>query len=305
MNSRDLNVFATAARLRSITKAARSLATVQSNVTARIRLLEDELGVPLFHRHHRGISLTSKGLELLPYAEQMIALVRTAKESVSGSTQAQGMLRIGSLQSTASVHLPGILKNYVVKHRRVDIAVETGTPVELTEKVLARAIDGAFVAGPVRHRELNAIPAFVEEVVIVTPLGYRSVKDYLAGGAEPKVLVFKEGCFYRSTLERYLSVAGVELLNEMEFGTLDGIIGCVSAGLGITMLPRSVVERSALRKDVKMHALAKGAGRIETLFITHRAAPRSIALERFVDIVFAGQPRGNRVQPIGRNASRK
>ncbi|HEX6832672.1 MAG TPA: LysR substrate-binding domain-containing protein [Rudaea sp.] len=293
MNNRDLTVFATAARLGSITRAAHALATVQSNVTARIRLLEDELGVPLFHRHPRGITLTAKGQDLLPYAEQMIALARKAKESVSGRREAEGTLRIGSLQSTASVRLPAVLKRYIARHRRVDIAIETGTPVELTERVLARAIDGAFMAGPVRHRDLNAIPAFVEEVVVVTPRAYRSIADYLARGRGPKILVFKEGCFYRSTLENYLSTSGVDLLQEMEFGTLDGILGCVGAGLGITMMPRSVVERSALRREVRMHPLPKGASRIETVFVTRRDAARSTALERFVETLAARESNGD------------
>ena len=61
MDLHDLNVFATAARLGSVTKAAKSLSTVQSNVTARIRLLERELAVQLFDRTHRGITLTPKG----------------------------------------------------------------------------------------------------------------------------------------------------------------------------------------------------------------------------------------------------
>jgi DNA-binding transcriptional LysR family regulator len=85
MNNHDLNIFATAARLGSITKAAKSLATVQSNVTTRIRLLEDELGVRLFHRNHSGINLTRKGHQLLPYAQQMVGLMHKAKETVSNS----------------------------------------------------------------------------------------------------------------------------------------------------------------------------------------------------------------------------
>ena len=74
MDLHDLNVFATAARLGSVTKAAKSLSTVQSNVTARIRLLERELDVQLFDRTHRGITLTPKGQQLLPYAQEMLTL---------------------------------------------------------------------------------------------------------------------------------------------------------------------------------------------------------------------------------------
>src|ERR1700756_1533415 len=99
MNIPDLRIFVTAARLGSITKAAKALSTVQSNVTTRVRLLEEELGVELFHRGHRGIQLTRKGRDLLAYAKQIIALVEKARETVSNEKDVQGILRIGSLQS--------------------------------------------------------------------------------------------------------------------------------------------------------------------------------------------------------------
>jgi LysR family transcriptional regulator, cell division regulator len=285
MNNHDLNVFATAARLGSVTKAAKCLDTVQSNVTARIRLLEGELGVELFHRHHGGVTLTAKGRELLPYAEQMRALVEKARETVSSNKQVEGTLRIGSSQTTAAVRLPGILKQFIVKFKQVDIAVETGIASELIPRVLDRSIEGAFVTWPVQHADIDSIPVFVEEVVLVTPIEFRSLEEYLTKGGLPKVLVFKPGCFYRKTLERYLSREGIDLLNEMEFGTLDGIIGCVSAGLGITLLPRSVIQNSGLRKKVRVHTLDKDVSRIETQFITHRAVVRSSALERFIEVI--------------------
>jgi LysR family transcriptional regulator, cell division regulator len=294
MNNHDLNIFATAARLGSITKAAKSLATVQSNVTTRIRLLEDELGVRLFHRNHSGINLTRKGHQLLPYAQQMVGLMHKAKETVSNSKEVQGTLRIGSLQTTAAARLPELLRTYVVKYNKVDIAVETGTAEEMTARVLDYSVDGAFVTGPVDHQKLNSVPAFVEEVVIVTPVAYRSVQEYLANGPVTKVMVFKVGCFYRRMLEGYLSKEGFDRLNEMEIGTIEGIIGCVSAGLGITMLPRSVVERTSRRNKVRIHKLPKNAGRVETLFITPKAQVASSAMERLLEVIAAGSRRGAR-----------
>jgi LysR family transcriptional regulator, cell division regulator len=287
MNINDLNIFATAARLGSITKAAKSLATVQSNVTARIRLLEEELGTQLFHRNHTGITLTQKGQELLPYAQQTIALIQKAKEAVSDNKKVQGILRIGSMHTTAAVRLPKLLKAYVKKYKQVDIAVETGTTIELTEKILNHSVDGAFILGPVQHNELNSIPVFVEELVVVTPMSYRTVEDYLMKDQIPKLLVHRVGCYYRQKLERYLSNEGVDQLRELEFGTLDGIIGCVSAGLGITMLPRSVVERSEYGRQVRVHALSKEYSRAETLFVTHKALIRSAAMERLIDVMTA------------------
>jgi len=283
MDLHDLNIFATTARVGSITRAADSLATVQSNVTTRIRLLEQELGTKLFHRNHSGVTLTRKGEELLPYAHQMLALALKAKETVVEKQEVAGPLRIGSSQTTAAVRLPGLLKSYLDRYPQVDVAVETGIAAEMIARVREGSVEGAFVAGHPPHPDLTEVLAFVEEVVIVTPLAYASVDEYLAKCAIPKVLVFKVGCFYRQKLERFLVREGVDRLTEMEFGTLDGIIGCVGAGLGMTLLPLSVIERSRLRDDVRVHPLPREASYTETVFVTHRAMARSSALERLID----------------------
>ena len=291
MDIHDLTVFAAAARHGSVTKAAQSLSTVQSNVTARIRILETELKVQLFHRNHRGITLTEKGRQLLPYAQQMLSLVENAKAAVAESHEVRGTLQIGALQSTASARLPDILKVYAARHARVDIGVETGTSADLTAKVLESRLDGAFVSGVEDHPDLDVIRSHVEELVIITPAPYRTVKAYLKQCTLPKPLVFKTGCHYRQRLERYLGDEGASVLNPMEFGTIDGIIGCVAAGLGISMLPRSVVERSARKRDVSIHELAKPHRYVETQFVTHKAQVRSIALARLIDVITSERDR--------------
>src|SRR5512132_1578701 len=157
MDIHDLTVFAAAARHGSVTRAARSLSTVQSNVTTRIRLLEAELKVQLFHRNHRGITLTEKGQQLLPYAQQMLSLVENARTAISESGDVRGTLQIGSLQSTASARLPELLKVYASRHAAVDIRVETGTSGELVAKVLDSRLDGAFVSGVEEHPDLDVV----------------------------------------------------------------------------------------------------------------------------------------------------
>lgn len=285
MDIHDLTVFAAAARHGSVTKAAQSLSTVQSNVTARIRLLETELKVQLFDRSHRGITLTEKGRQLLPYAQQMLSLVEHAKAAVSDARAVRGALRIGSLQSTASARLPDLLKRYASRYDQVDINVETGTSAELLAKVLDSRLDGAFVSGVEEHPDLDVATSFVEELVIITPAPYRTLHAFLKRRSLPNVLVFKVGCHYRQRLERYLSAEGFGLLNEMEFGTIDGVIGCVAAGLGITLLPRSVIERSARRREVSIHELPRTHRFVDTQFVTHKAQVRSLALSRLLEVL--------------------
>jgi DNA-binding transcriptional LysR family regulator len=285
MDIHGLTVFAAAARHGSVTRAARSLSTVQSNVTTRIRLLETELKVQLFHRNHRGITLTEKGRQLLPYAQQMLSLMEHAKAAVSDSREVGGTLHIGALQSTATARLPDLLKTYATRHARVDISVETGTSMDLIAKVLESRLDGAFVSGVEDHPELDVVTSYVEELVVITPAPFRSVKSYLKQGTLPKTLVFKVGCHYRQRFEQYLGAEGINMLSPMDFGTIEGIIGCVAAGIGISMLPRSVVERSARRKEIAIHPLPKAHRYVETQFVTHKAQVPSLALTRLIDVI--------------------
>jgi DNA-binding transcriptional LysR family regulator len=282
MNVADLNVFAAVARHGSITKAARRLNTVQSNVTTRLRLLEQELGVSLFQRHHQGVTLTRSGRDLLPYAHQLDVLLLKARDAVSANQATRGALRLGSMETTAAARLPALLRKYVPAHRNVDVAIETGTTRSLTQAVLEYRLDGAFVAGPVEVDELESTRAFMEELVLVSSPEYKSIPSALAEGKIPKVFVFRVGCSYRQKLERFLAGRGLTLVNQLEMGTLEGIIGCVSAGLGITMMPFSVVESYVKRQEVAVHRLSPADARIETVFITRRDLVRSPALEEFM-----------------------
>jgi LysR family transcriptional regulator, cell division regulator len=285
MNVSDLNLFAAVARYGSITKAASRLNTVQSNVTTRLRLLEEELGVSLFQRHHHGVTLTRSGRDLLPYAHQLDVLLQKAKAAVAADGAIRGSLRIGSLETTAAARLPSLLRKYVPAHRNVDLAIETGTTRTLTQAVLEYRLDGAFVAGPVEVDELEQTQSFVEELVLVSSPEQKSVPAALEDGKIPKMFVFRVGCSYRQKLERFLDSRGVNLVNQLEMGTLEGILGCVSAGLGVTMMPLSVVEPYAKRREVAIHRLAASEARVETVFITRRDSVRSPALEEFISVI--------------------
>ena len=109
MELSDIATFAAVARHGGITRAAAALNTVQSNVTARVQALELELGVALFDRHSRGVSLTAAGRRLLPYAERLASISREAVMAARDDGVAKGPLAIGSMETTAAVRLPPML----------------------------------------------------------------------------------------------------------------------------------------------------------------------------------------------------
>ncbi|HEX6435893.1 MAG TPA: LysR family transcriptional regulator [Candidatus Binatia bacterium] len=287
MESSDLRVFEAVARLGSITAAADELHTVQSNVTARIRALEDQLGTLLFRRHSRGVVLTRAGERLLPYAVQISQLLKDAVHVVGESGPPHGNLQIGSLESTAGVRLPPILSAYRRKYPDVNLMLTIGTTGDLIEEVLACRLEGAFVAGPVKRDEIVETQVFTEEMVLVTSAKFRSFYEALRSPQGVNILVLRAGCSYRSRLERLLKEAGVTSFGQLEFGTIDGVFGCAREGLGITMMPRSVSEHASQNAELGIHPLPRRDALVPTMFIRRKDAVLSAALGRFVECALA------------------
>ncbi|WP_046732078.1 LysR family transcriptional regulator [Streptomyces humi] len=279
MELSDLRIFLAVARTQGITKAAQELHTVQSNVSARIHALEKELGAPLFRRHARGVALTTAGGQLVPYAERISRLVDEARHVVGDETDPCGPLRIGSLETTAGLRLPAVLAAFAEDCPRVDFTLVTGPTGQLVRDVLEHRLDGALVSGPVLRPDLVETPVFEERLVLVTA---RRVAGLDAVLHDPRALVFRTGCSYRRRLESVLRARGAVGVRCMAFGSLDGILGCVAAGMGISLLPAAVVERHASRDQVRVHELPDDEAHAVTVFARRVDTPPSPALTRFL-----------------------
>lgn len=284
MELTDLTTFLAVARTGGITRAAEELHTVQSNVTQRVKALEAEIGAALFERHSRGMTLTGAGRRLLPYAQRMAALSREAMLAARDDGEPKGPLSIGSMETTAAVRLPSLLAEFHRRFPQVSLTLRTATTADLVAGVLDGTFDGAFVAGPIEHGEIAATIAFREELVLVSARRWPSLASLRAGTPEsgPTALVFRTGCTYRQRLEQVLSELGWPSATRFELGTLDGMIGCVAAGMGVTLLPRAVVERSEQRENVHIHTLDRAWSRVDTLFIHRRSAHQYSALGGFL-----------------------
>ena len=283
MDAADLKVFEAVARTGAMNKAALELNTVQSNVTVHIKTLEEQLGVALFEGTNRGVSLTSAGHRLFPYALRVAHLLDDARRAVADMGTPSGPLVIGSLETTAALRLSPILAEFAASNPTVDLSLRTGTSCELVEQVLDRRLDGALVCGPVKHVDLVVEPFFMEELVILTAPG---IVDFEAVAAtrDFKIVVLRAGCSYRLYLEAWLARRGIVGVRQLEFGTLEAIISCVGAGLGVTLLPKALIGSVWHQGRVAIHPLSHGEGLVETVFIRHRDAYASSALRAFLDL---------------------
>jgi len=281
MDVADLKTFEAVARHGSMNRAAAELHTVQSNVTARIRALEDELGMPLFQRHARGVTTTPAGQRILPFVGRIARLIDEVRTAARDDGTPCGSLAIGSLETTTALRLSPLLTGFASAWPDVRLAVSTGTTARLTQDVVECRLEGAFVAGPVDHPDLHGEPVFVEELVLVTSPAVRSLKD-LPHVSDLKTIVFQFGCSYRQRLEALLAGMGIVAAKPLEFGSLDAIVSCAAAGVGVTLLPKGVVAAAADAGKVAIHRLPKEFARVETLFVRRHDAYVSSAMAEFV-----------------------
>lgn len=272
-----LHIFRTVAEQGGITRAAAKLNRVQSNVTTRVKQLEERLGTQLFVRERRRLTLSPEGHLLLAYADELLRLSSEAQAAVRSGTP-RGAFRIGTLESTAAARLPPILARYHRDYPDVQIELVTGTSGALVARLHAFEIEAAFVAEPFTAEGLETLHAFDEELVVISPRGpARAPRGARDIGART-VIAFAAGCSYRRRLEDWLAADAVVPSQVMEFGSYHAIIACVCAGAGIAIVPRSVLRLAGAERQVDVGALPKKTSRARTM-LAWRRGHRSIALE--------------------------
>ena len=287
MQLKTLRMFDAVCTTGSFGAAAQQLCTVQSNVTAHIKKLEDELGVQLLERC-APVRATSAGLALQPYARRMLQLHDEASALFAGSSAPAGSLRIGSMQTTAALRLPPVLARLHQRHPLIDLQLRTGSTAELLEALAAGALDCVLVSGRPPQPRWQAHEVFVEELVLVAghPMQDLPAADQLL---RTPFLAFPQGCSYRQRVELLLASQGVMAARIMEMGTLDAILGCVAAGMGHALLPRAVVE--AQRHRFGVHCLSLPGtlrdeiARVGTYFVTGAPASWSPALRACAELL--------------------
>ena len=270
----ELQIFKAVAEQGGITKAAQALHRVQSNVTTRVKQLEERLGTALFHRHGRRLVLSDEGKVLLDYAEQMLRLSSEAQAALKGRGP-HGVFKLGALESTAATRLPPVLARYHRDHPAVRLELVTGTSGALVDRVLRGEIEAAFVAEPFAEKNLETQHTFTEELVLITPKGHRRVtrpQDI----DERVVLAFTTGCSYRRRLESWLGRSSIVAERVMEYGSYHAITACVAAGGGIAVVPKSVLRTTGVEGQVAVHPLPASVADAKTMLVWragHRSAP--------------------------------
>jgi len=269
MDLSDLRIFSAVVREGGVTRAAEHLHRVQSNVTTRVSQLEDELGVTLFIRTGKRLQLAPAGRILLGYADRLLALADEAEAAVQDS-KPRGIFRLGSMESTAAVRLPAVLTEYSRRYPDVVLELRTGNPTQLSTAILAGELEAALVAEPIAEVPFEKVTAFEEEPVIVTAADHPPIGR--KGNTPKTIIVFEHGCPHRRLLESWYASRGEMPERTIELASYHAMLGCVVAGMGAALLPKSVLGTFPESKRLKTHKLPRGKDRMETVLIWQKDA---------------------------------
>ena len=282
LDLRALEIFRTVAVEGSVSKAALKLNRVQSNISTRIKQLEQELEKTLFLRQNRGLTLTPDGHLLLSYTERLLQLSREASDALNQGTP-RGVFRIGTMESTAAARLPEILSRYHQRFPEVEIVLETDTAGGLTDRLLAYDLEVAFLAEPLSFAEIETRPVFAEELILVAPASFPPLENSREISGKT-VVAFEAGCAYRRYLEEWLLEAGIVPGNIMAVSSYLAILACVSAGTGYAVIPKSVLDMVSTKGQFRRYALPDKLSRIKTL-LAWRADYSSAKLDALAELL--------------------
>jgi DNA-binding transcriptional LysR family regulator len=269
MDLSDLQIFSAVVREGGVTRAAERLHRVQSNVTTRIRQLEEDLSVSLFIREGKRLHLAPAGQVLLGYAERLLALADEARGAVQDA-KPRGTFRLGAMESTAAVRLPGLLSEYHRRHPGVVLELRTGNPQVLGSAILTGDLDAALVAEPIADAPFERIFAFDEELVIVAAARHPPIGS--KGNLPRTIIVFEHGCPHRKRLEDLYASRSEMPERTIELGSYHAMLGCVVAGMGISLIPKSVLTTFPERRRLSVHPLARTENRLQTVLIWRKGA---------------------------------
>lgn len=284
MDIQTIRIFQTVAKEGSFSAAAHQLNYAQSNISIKIQQLEADMHSALFYRHNRGITLTPKGSLLLEYTEKILSLLDETSSAMLEDGIARGPLSIGSMETVASVYLPKILATYHKNCPNVALSLRTGTTTDSLELLLSHELDLAFVAGTINHPDLAQITFKTESLVLVTgnlQTCIESWKDI----ANQTLLVFPYGCTYRKNLEQFLLHEGITPERIIEFNSLGAMIASICAGLGVSLLPSTIVSNYLKDNLMSTYPIPEAYSVIPTVIAYRKDHFENAAFKAFLECI--------------------
>ena len=289
MEIRQLNTFKTVTEYESFHKAAKALHYAQSTVSAQVMALENELGVRLFERLGRRIMLTESGQNLYRYACKMVELAQAARADVARTAQRTGTLTIRVPESFCAYRLPAVVRVFRERMPAVKLRFITCAQEGLVRDLRKGVTDLAFLlTDSLQTKDLQVVCLGTETLVLVCadshPLSDLDRVDTgcLSGHT---LLLSRVDCSYRRLLEQMLQETRCEPGMVLEFNSVAAIIACVSAGVGLTVLPEIAVRDEIKKGRLAVLPWTETGLEVAQLMIWHRDKWLTPVMGGFIETV--------------------
>lgn len=291
MEFRQLETFVRAVQMGSFTKAAESLGYSQAAVTVQIHMLEQELGVRLFDRMKKRISLTSQGRALLHHANAILREVKQAEEILREGQELSGTLRVGTIASLCYTKLPPILRYFRTVYPKVAVHITTDSPEELIERMEHNDVDLIYILDDALYNNswYKAMEKR-ESVVLVASPALRldtSAPIPLEDLVRLPFFLTEQDANYRLAFDRYLAAHRLSVQPAVESTNTEFLIRLLEENAGVSVLPLYTV-RSSLEAG-RLHLLPMANMEIvmyRQIFL-HKNKWRTREMEEFIRLASA------------------
>lgn len=258
---RHLSLVKTVAQEGNISKAGIQLHLTQSALSHQLRDIEGKLGVQLFLRHNKRMTLSKSGTRLLQSADQVLEELKQAEEDIKRiALNKEGLLRISTECYTTYHWLPSILKVFNRNFPNVDVQVISEGTLRPIEFLVERKLDLAIVSGTIRERQVVLEPLFQDKLVVIMhpehPLAkkrYVNAEDF----ADQHLFMYSTSIEQSTVFQKILVPAGVSPKRVSHIQITEGIIEMVKAGLGIAVLAHWAVDPEIKRRSIKALPLTR------------------------------------------------
>lgn len=296
MNLHQLRTFLAVARTGSFTAAAGEVHLAQPTVSSGIAELERSIGVRLFNRSGRNVTLTIEGRQLLPYAERIQDLVTEAQDRVGrGELEGTEGFRFGAIDAAVIYILPDLVRSYQERNPQIALTVQVDASRFLVDEILADRSEFALVTLPFENDRIVTLPIYRDRMTLVAGSDHRLAsrkRVRLEEVVNETLILFHRESVSRRLVDGHFNDAGLRAGRVMEMSSPEAMRKLVEAGVGVSFLPHLTVH-DAIREGTLVALDVVGVSLSREIGVAWRRGRYfSPAIRDLLDAIFAAHGRG-------------
>ncbi|MDQ0705392.1 DNA-binding transcriptional LysR family regulator [Pseudomonas sp. W3I7] len=259
MNLKFLETFVWVAKLKSFRLTAEKLFTTQASISSRIAVLESELGVKLFLRDSRGVSLTPEGLKVLDYAEQMMVTMQGLKQSLETTSSKVGRIRIGAMDTVIHTWLSQLVAQLMEHFPRVEIELVADTALNLSDQLQKGFLDLILQTDLLRLETVRSLELASHPMAWIVASQSIYNRDYasLAELAQERIITYSKNSHPHQDVLSLMQANGVASPRMNCVNSVSAITRLLRDGFGIGALPPVLVMEELARGELVMLPMAQ------------------------------------------------